>query len=166
MRLNPGPLPWVALCVVAILPAALAFKTPLKPPTAKLNLYPAGADARADIQKALKQAASEHKNVLLDFGANWCYDCHVLDNAFHDPQIQPLLDQNFVVVHVDVGEFDKNKDLAEQYQIPLEKGIPALAVLDEAGKLLFSQKQGEFESARALSVEDVLDFLNRWRPRP
>ncbi|HEV2022342.1 MAG TPA: thioredoxin family protein [Terriglobales bacterium] len=166
MRLSFKHLLCLSACLALLLPAVLAQrrKTPLKAPAVKRDLYPTDADATADIQKALKQAAQEHKNVLLEFGANWCYDCHVLDNAFHDPQIQPLLDRNFVVVHVDVEEFNKNTGLARQYQVPLEKGIPALAVLDRKDKLLFSQKQGEFESARSLSVEDVLDFLNRWKP--
>jgi thioredoxin 1 len=166
MRLRFKHLFYLSACLALLLPAAFALrqKTPLKAPAMKRDLYPADADATADIQKALKQAAKEHKNVLLDFGANWCYDCHVLDNAFQDPQIQPLLDRNFVVVHVDVGKFNKNTDLARQYQVPLEKGIPGLAVLDRKGKLLFSQKQGEFESARSLNVEEVLDFLNRWKP--
>jgi len=52
---------------------------------------------------------------------------------------------------------------AAKYQVPLKRGIPAIAVLDGDGKLLFSQKNGEFESARTLSSEDVLKFLNRWK---
>ena len=43
----------------------------------------------------------------------------------------------------------------EQYQVPMKKGIPAIAVLDSDGKLLYSQKGGEFEKARALAPEDV-----------
>ena len=168
MRLSSKHLFCQLACLALLLPAAFAFrhKTPLKPPAVKRDLYPADADATADIRKALQTAVKEHKNVLLDFGGNWCYDCHVLDNAFHDPRIQPLLDRNFVLVHVDVGEFNKNTDLARQYKVPLEKGVPALAVLDGNGKILFSQTQGEFESARSLNVEDVLDFLNRWKPHP
>jgi hypothetical protein len=37
-------------------------------------------------------------------------------------------------------------------------------VLDADGKLLFSQKKGEFEKARALGPEDLVDFLNKWKP--
>jgi hypothetical protein len=39
-----------------------------------------------------------------------------------------------------------------------------LAVLDANGKLIYSQKNGEFENARALSPEDVAAFLNQWKP--
>jgi hypothetical protein len=46
----------------------------------------------------------------------------------------------------------------------MKKGIPAIAVLDSDGKLLYSQQGGEFEKARALAPEDVLAFLNKWKP--
>jgi thiol:disulfide interchange protein len=102
--------------------------------------------------------------VLVVFGANWCYDCHVLDLAFHRHDVAGVLQQNFEVVHVDVGEGDKNQDLMQEYQVPMKRGIPAVAVLDSNGKLLYSQKGGEFERARALAPEDVLQFLNKWKP--
>jgi len=137
------------------------LKQPLK---LNPNLYNGQADAKREIKDALEHAASAHKNVILVFGGNWCYDCHVLDLAFHHPEIEPTLKAHFLVVHVDVGEYDKNLDLAERYQVPLKKGVPALAVLAPDGKLLYSQQAGEFESARSLAPEDVLAFLKKWRP--
>lgn len=135
-----------------------------QPSSNKKNIYPSNADAHAEIKEALEKAGKDHKRVLLVFGANWCYDCHVLDLAFQREDISPLLTANFEVVHVDVGQGDKNQDLMKQYDVPMERGIPALAVLNGAGKLLFSQKNGEFERARALGPDDLLDFLNQWKP--
>ena len=67
------------------------------------------------------------------------------------------------LVHVDVGQGDKNQDLMDQYQVPMKRGIPAIAVLDASGRLLYSQKNGEFERARAMGPEDLLEFLNKWK---
>jgi hypothetical protein len=140
--------------------------TRLEQPVSKdKNIYPAGVDAHAEIKEALQRAAKEHKRVLIVFGANWCYDCHVLDLAFHRPDIAPLLNANYEVVHVDIGEGEKNQDLMQQYEVPKNKGIPALAVLDSDGKLLYSQKNGEFEKARALGPEDLITFLKKWKPQ-
>jgi hypothetical protein len=86
----------------------------------------------------------------------------VLEKAFHQPRIAPLLNDNFVVVHVDVGRYDKNLDLAKRYRVDLEKGVPSLAVLSARGAVLYST--GEFERARVLSEEDVIAFLEKWRP--
>lgn len=139
--------------------------TRLQQPTSTSTvIYAPGLDAHAEIKQAVALASKEHKRVLVVFGANWCYDCHVLDLAFHRPDVESVLTKSYEVVHVDVGEGDKNQDLMEQYQVPMKKGIPAIAVLDSDGKLLYSQKGGEFEKARALAPEDVLAFLNRWKP--
>jgi len=37
-------------------------------------------------------------------------------------------------------------------------------VLGSDGTLLYSQKQGEFESAKRISKEDVVAFLEKWKP--
>src|SRR5215469_11111135 len=135
-----------------------------QPTSNQKNIYPSTADAHANIKQALEKSGKEHKRVLVVFGANWCYDCHVLDLAFERPDLAPLIAANFEVVHVDVGEGDKNQDLMKDYDVPMDRGIPAIAVLDSNGKLLYSQKNGEFEKARSLGPEDLLKFLNQWKP--
>lgn len=128
------------------------------------NLYPPNADAHAEVQQALQKAAKKHKHLLIVFGANWCYDCHVLDRELQSPQVAPTLTANYEVVNVDVGRGGKNRDLLDQYEVSTQHGIPALAVLDSEGKILFSQKHSEFVDARKLTPEDILEFLNKWKP--
>ncbi|HTS38165.1 MAG TPA: thioredoxin family protein [Candidatus Solibacter sp.] len=139
-----------------------------QPADMKKNLYPADADAHAEIKEAEERASSSaiHKRLLLVFGANWCFDCHVLDLAFQRPEIAPVLAENYEVVHIDLGpEEEKNADLVKQYDIPLNKGVPALAVAESDGKLVVSQNNGEFEDARALTPDVLLEFLNKWKPQ-
>ena len=135
-------------------------------PVGKLNphLYEKEADARAEIRGALAKAARAHKRVILDFGGNWCYDCHVLEAAFHQADVSPLVGGNFIVVHVDIWQMDKNLDVAQKYKVPLDKGVPALAVLAPDGTLLYSQQYGEFESARNMDPDDLIAFLKKWKP--
>jgi thioredoxin 1 len=128
------------------------------------KLYPEGVNARQEVQAALARAAKAQKRVLVIFGADWCFDCHVLEKAFHRPDIAPILNSNFEVVHVDIGDGNKNADLMNQYQVPMDRKVPAVAVLDPAGKLLYSQRNGEFKDARILGPEDLLAFLNQWKP--
>ena len=127
-------------------------------------IYPEPSQAGADLASALKTAATQHKRILLDFGGNWCGDCQVLDIYFHDPANKPILDTNFVLVHVNVGHMDENLDIAKRFGVPLDKGVPALAVLSEHGKLLYSQRQGEFEAMRHMQSSSVTSFLVQWRP--
>lgn len=146
-----------------ILAAALALTAGTAYSAAR-DVYPDPAQAKADLEAALKTAAETHKRILLDFGGNWCGDCIVLDMYFHNAANQPILDANYVLVHVNVGHMDENLEIARQYNIPLEKGVPALAVLTEKGKLLYSQKNGQFESMRRMEPSAVTQFLVQWKP--
>jgi thiol:disulfide interchange protein len=128
------------------------------------EIYPDPAQAKGDLAAALKTAAASHKRVLIDFGGNWCGDCQVLDMYFHDPSNLPILDANFVLVHVNIGHMDANQDIAEKYDVPLQKGVPALAVLSDKGALLYSQKSGEFEAMRRMESSAVTSFLVQWKP--
>src|SRR5437588_850676 len=119
----------------------------LRPVAVKTDLYPSGVDAKKEIEEALNRVRAESKVVMLIFGGNWCYDCHVLDQALHEGEAGKIVKQNFLLVHVDIGEGNKNLDLLTMYKIPLDKGVPAVAVLDSKGKLLYSA-EGEFEAAR------------------
>ena len=123
------------------------------------------ADANAQIRAAVAEASRSGKNIILDFGANWCYDCHVLDNAMHRPALAPLIEKNYIVVHIDIGKFDKNLDVAKKYHVPIKKGVPALAVLDPKGKLLYAQEEGQFEDARDLRPENFREFFEKWTPK-
>jgi thiol-disulfide isomerase/thioredoxin len=155
------------VCLLAIAGSAQYAKTPLKTPAARPNLYPVDANAQREIKEALLAAAPGNKRVILVFGANWCGDCYALNYAFHQPRIAPLLNANFKVVHINVGGsdgtgFDKNLDLAEKYHLPIKKGIPSVAVIDSHDRLLYSTP--EFEKARMMTEEDVIQFLNAWKP--
>jgi len=134
----------------------------LTPVMTKGDLYPASADAKRDIGEALERAMKEKKRVMLIFGANWCYDCHVLDRALHEGAAGQIVKERFILVHVDIGEGDKNLDLAKKYKTPLDKGVPAVAILKGDGTLLYSSGDGEFESARTMMKKDLTAFLQRW----
>jgi hypothetical protein len=135
-----------------------------QPASTAANIYPTG-DAHEQIREALSRAGKEHKNVLVVFGADWCYDCHVLDKAFRRSDVAAVLNPNYELVNIDVGEGDKNQDLMNEYQVPMQRGIPAIAILDSHGSLIYSQKNGEWERARGLGPQDLIALLNRWKPR-
>ena len=128
------------------------------------DIYPASEQAQADVAAALRTASATHRRVILDFGGNWCPDCHALDHYFHDAANASLLETGYVLVHVNVGRIDQNLDIAERYEVPLKKGVPALAVLETDGKLLYSQKAGEFEAMRKMQSSAVTEFLTQWKP--
>ncbi len=137
----------------------------LAPVTVKTNLYPETADAKKEIDEALKQAVTEKKRVLLVFGGNWCYDCHVLDRALHEGEAGKVMKDSFLLVHVDIGEADKNLDLVKKYKTTLDKGVPVVVMLGSDGRLLYGSNEGEFEAARSMMKKDLVAFLLKWKER-
>jgi len=122
--------------------------------------YDEQADAAGDVQRAISAAQSNHKQVLLVFGANWCADCRALDKAMHGSS-RHLIDSHFEVVKIDVRDFDKNLYLARRYGNPIAKGIPALVVLGAANQVLYSTQDGELANAGQMTEQSIYDFLER-----
>lgn len=129
------------------------------------SIYDESADAHQDIAKAVASAGASGKNVVLIFGANWCPDCRALDSQMHKPELASIIENNFVIVKVDLGRHDKNLDLADKYHVPVQLGIPALAVLDSRGNLLYAMDQGQFADARLMSTESIKAFFVQWKPK-
>jgi len=133
--------------------------------TVKTDLYPANADAKKEIAEALAKALAEDKRVILVFGGNWCYDCHVLDKALHSGEAASIVKQSYLIVHVDIGEGDKNLDLIKKYETTLGSGVPTVVIIDDEGRVIYSSTKGEFEAARQMMKKNLVAFLNRWKPR-
>ncbi len=124
------------------------------------HLYSETANPAADILAAEQAARPQHKRILLEFGGNWCGDCQVLDFYYRQQPNADLLAKYYVVVRVDIGHMDHNVDIAQRYHVPITKGVPALAILDARGKLLYTEQPKEFEHT---SPEAITAFLNHWK---
>jgi thioredoxin 1 len=140
-----------------------SVETPATEEPGQALIYPENAQAEKDIAAALTKAAKEKKRVLIDFGGNWCGDCQVLQIYFHDPANRGLLEQNYVLVPVNIGRYDENMDIAAKYGVPVSKGVPALAVLDASGQVVYSQRNAEFQAMRRMDSASVTAFLLQWK---
>lgn len=119
-------------------------------------IYNEQADARAELNTALRKADAQHKQVLVVFGANWCKDCRDLAGKMAGGTLAPYVAKQYVVTKVDVGRFDKNTDLAAQMGVPLKKGIPAVALLSRDGQVIKATGAGELADARNMGDDAVL----------
>lgn len=127
--------------------------------------YPVAANARADVQRALDRARVNHRPVLIFFGANWCEDCRALARSLEQPANAALMARSFNVVKVNVGNFDRNLDVAGRFGHPVENGIPAAVMLSPGGSILYSTRAGELSHARRMSAAGVHDFFEQARAR-
>jgi protein disulfide-isomerase len=125
------------------------------------NPYNETADAKLEIKQALTQAVTAKTPVIVVFGANWCGDCQMLDTAMKSGASAQLLSRDFQIVKVNVGQFDKNLDVAKSYGVPLEKGIPAVVIISTNNVVLYATRDGELADARKMGDSGIYEFFKR-----
>lgn len=132
------------------------------------DVYDAKADGSLLVTAAFARAHSEGKNVLLDFGANWCPWCHKLHDVFaNNAAVKAAIERNFVLVYIDVNKRNgpaRNAAVNERFGNPIAHGLPVLVVTDATGKMLTTQDTGELEDGDNHSPQKVLAFLAHWEP--
>jgi thioredoxin 1 len=142
------------LCALSVVFFALAA-------TAANGPYNEKADAKSDIQQALKEATAAKTPVIVVFGANWCGDCKMLEYSMEKGASAALMAQDFKIVKVNVGRFDKNVEVAKSYGVPLAKGIPAVAILSTNNQVIYVTKDGELANARSMGDKGIYEFFKK-----
>lgn len=124
-------------------------------------------DSQRNIEKEylelLAKAKTENKNLLIEFGANWCPDCLTLSDILNRNPVKSFLDKNYLLLAVDVGKFDQNLEFSRKFGDPIQTGIPAIVILSANGEVLISTNNGEFANARGLKDSAILEFLTKWK---
>jgi len=126
-------------------------------------LYDPKADPEADLARAITEARSSGRRILLEVGGDWCIWCHRLHDFVesHEP-VREAWERGFVTVNVNFSKENENRKFLERY--PRIPGYPHLFVLDSDGKLLHSEDTGELEDGESYSEAALLEFLSRWAP--
>ncbi|RYD56947.1 MAG: thioredoxin family protein [Sphingomonadales bacterium] len=156
-------LPGVAAAQVA--PPRLAVRTIEQLPRPLAAPYDPAANPRAAIAAATERARKSGKRLLIDFGANWCIDCRVFASVVELPEMRPWIARHFELVTVDVGQFDRNLDIAARYGISLE-AVPAIFVVNpQTGKLLNRAEVLSLGDASLLTPPQMAAWLARWAKR-
>ena len=121
--------------------------------------YNESADARADIQQALDQAKRKEQPLVIIFGANWCADCQALSKTLTNGPEASRIANEFQLVKVNIGNFDINLDVANDYGNPISGGIPGAALLSSDGNLVYVTKPGELATVRQKSAIGLYAFF-------
>ncbi|MBS9783131.1 MAG: protein-disulfide reductase DsbD [Pasteurella sp.] len=105
----------------------------------------------ADLQQKL--TAYQGKKIMLDFYADWCVACEMLDEeTFSEPKVKQRL-QQMVVLKVDATKnTPENKELMKKLHI---LGLPTLLFFNEQGQELTKKRINGF-----MDAEDFLKRLN------
>lgn len=138
---------------------------PSTQPVPDRHPYDTTADAHAQVDAAFAAARSSGRDVLIDFGANWCPDCRMLNGVMQMPTVKAWRDSRFETVMVNVDRFNVNMDVAARYGVTV-KQIPTVLVLTPQGKLLDPDGTLALGNARAMSPQASVDQIAAWDSRP
>jgi thioredoxin-related protein len=84
-----------------------------------------------NVRTALDRAAAEGKLVFIDFWADYCSPCKLMEKyTFTDPSVIERMNGSYVPVRINIETFD-GYDLKAQYNVKL---LPTIIVLNSKGK--------------------------------
>ena len=131
------------------------------------KIYNPSADAAADIEVAIKKAATENKFVLLQGGGNWCRWCIEFARFCKaDKQIDSLINSNFVWYHLNYSKENENKPVFAKYGYPQRFGFPVFIILNSKGERMHTQNSAYLEDGKkSYDKEKVIEFLQSWTPK-
>ena len=124
------------------------------------SLFDETRDAGADVDAALAQGAVEDKITLVVMGANWCHDSRALAGWFAtDDDISAVLDRSFVVSYIDVGQKNRNIDVAQRFGIESIVGTPTMVMVDPDGTVLNRETAVNWRNSASRSKAEIQQAL-------
>jgi thioredoxin 1 len=96
------------------------------------------------IDQARAEAQLNHKVLMVEFEADWCSDCRALSRSLQERDNRAYMARHVEAIHVDVGQFNQNLDIARSLGVDVNQGIPA-AVFFLPGEVQASRKIGNVQ---------------------
>ena len=128
-------------------------------PEALEQPYDERSDARVAVLAARQEAVAARKFLMVTFGANWCLDCRTLYRNLKSAEIARYAEEHFLFANVDVGKFNRNRDLAAELGVDLSRGIPVAIFFGPDGRVIGTTNEGQLEPARRYSSKQILRFM-------
>ncbi len=133
---------------------------------AQAKVYNEDIDAMEQIQNAIEEARATDRYVMCQVGGNWCPWClRFAEFATTDSVIAPLMQDNYVYIHVNYSKANKNLEAMRFLGNPGRFGYPAFVVLDQNGTPIHIQESESLEEGKGYSRKRVEKFLRLWNKK-
>ena len=100
------------------------------------RIYDPSRNALVDYQHALISALSEHKNILVIAGGNWCVYCRKLEENLKESSLDLVIKNNFIFMKANFGDGNDNEGFFSLF--PKFNSYPHILIISANGKLLES----------------------------
>jgi len=122
-------------------------------------------DAQAAVDEALADAALAGKHAIIVMGADWCHDSRALAGWFQTPRFETMLSENFVVRYIDVGQKNRNIDVAQRFGLDNIVGTPTIIVTNMQGDVLNLETAPTWRNAASRSENEIFDYFAELAPQ-
>ena len=103
---------------------------------------------QGDLRMAKERAAREGKLILLDFWANYCTPCRMMEEyTFTNSDVEDYIKAHYIPVKVDIQSFD-GYDLKNQFKVSV---LPTIIVLTSKG-IQVGRHEETFSASRLIPV--------------
>lgn len=121
--------------------------------------------AQDAVDEALSDAALSGKHAVIVMGADWCHDSRALAGWFQTPRFETLLRENYVVRYIDVGQKDRNIDVAQRFGLDEIVGTPTIIVTNTEGDVLNLDTAPTWRNAASRNEDDIYDYFVEFAPK-
>ena len=153
-----------ALALLAFSPMSALATEPAEAGHSEARPFEKSANAAEQVDAALARAEIADKRVIVVMGANWCHDSRGLSGWFAKPRFAAMLAAKYEIVYVDVGQRDRNIDIARRFGIKSIKGTPTVLLLSPRGKLLNRKSAPKWRDAASREEEDIFAYFDQFSP--
>ena len=130
---------------------------------AQTKVYDESLDAMQQIREATELAQKTDRYVLCQVGGDWCPWCvRFAQFAVTDSVVAPLIEENYVYIHVNYSKANKNLEAMRFLGNPGRFGYPVFVVLNSEGKPIHIQESESLEENKGYSRKRVEKFLRLW----
>jgi len=121
--------------------------------------------AQDSVDEALSIAALTGQHAIIVMGADWCHDSRALAGWFQTPRFETMLQDNFVVRYIDVGQKDRNIDVANRFDLDNIVGTPTIIVTNDSGEVLNLESAPSWRNAASRTEDSIYDYFMALAPK-
>ena len=117
--------------------------------------------AQDAVDETLAASAASGKHAMIVLGANWCHDSRALAGWFETPRFEALLNEHYEVAYIDVGQKDRNIDVAQRFGLESIVGTPTVLVVNADGVVLNLETAVTWRNSASRTENSIFEAFAR-----